>query len=67
MTMPEGDNFRGFKLVDAVKNGSVSESRVDDMVTRIMASWYKMGQDTDFSTPGIGMVSDIHYETSHDS
>ncbi|EGZ75467.1 glycoside hydrolase [Neurospora tetrasperma FGSC 2509] len=59
MTMPEGDNFWGFKLVDAVKNGSVSESRVDDMVIRIMASWYKMGQDTDFSTPGIGMVSDI--------
>ncbi|KAK3499907.1 glycoside hydrolase [Neurospora hispaniola] len=59
MTMPERDEFWGSKLVDAVKNGSVPESRVYDMVTRIMASWYKMGQDTHFPTPGIGMVSDI--------
>lgn len=59
MTMLEGDEFWGSKLVDTVKNGSVPESRVDDMVTGVMASWYKMGQDKDFPTPGIGMASDL--------
>lgn len=59
MTMPGGDDFWGSKLVDAVKNGSVPESRLDDMATRIVASWYKMGQDEDFPTPGIGMASDL--------
>ncbi|KAA8634208.1 hypothetical protein SMACR_06603 [Sordaria macrospora] len=59
MTMPGGDDFWGSKLVDAVKNGSVPESRLDDMATRIVASWYKMGQDENFPTPGIGMASDL--------
>lgn len=34
MTMPNGDEFWDSKLVDAVKNGSVPESRLTDMATR---------------------------------
>jgi len=28
-----------------VNNGSLAESRVTDMATRIVASWFQMGQD----------------------
>ncbi|KAI9487117.1 MAG: glycoside hydrolase superfamily [Benjaminiella poitrasii] len=54
MTMPgdvtfqSGDSYFGQNLTDAVNNNEVDESRVTDMVLRIVASWYKMGQDTDF-------------------
>ena len=40
----------GGNLTAAVNNGSLPESRVTDMATRLIASWYQMGQDV--STPG---------------
>jgi beta-glucosidase-like glycosyl hydrolase len=58
MTMPgngawsfAAPSFWGANLTTAVLNGSVPLSRVDDMVTRILAAWYQMGQDTDFPEP----------------
>jgi beta-glucosidase len=59
VAMPNADGFWGDLLVTAVNNGSVPESRIDDMAIRIIAPWYQMGQDTDFPTPGIGMPSDL--------
>ncbi|KAK4167973.1 family 3 putative glycoside hydrolase [Cladorrhinum sp. PSN259] len=59
VTMPNGDALWGSHLRDAVKNGSVPESRLDDMVIRTIASWYQLGQDKDFPTPGIGMALDL--------
>lgn len=47
MVMPDG-GYWGDNLTEAIKNGSVSESRLDDMVTRILASWYHLGQDQDY-------------------
>ncbi|XPS94951.1 Beta-glucosidase [Ascochyta lentis] len=41
----KGDSLWGPKLTQAVLNGSVPVDRVDDMVTRIVASWYQVGQD----------------------
>lgn len=58
MVMPNSKLW-GDKLVDAVRNGSVPEERLDDMATRIIASWYQMKQDEDFPTPGIGMPADL--------
>ncbi|SPJ75967.1 probable beta-glucosidase precursor [Fusarium torulosum] len=54
MVMPMG-GFWGENLTQAVENGTVKESRVTDMATRILAAWYLVGQDNDFPTPGIGM------------
>ena len=51
--------YWGNNLVQAVQNGSIPESRVTDMAVRIVAAWYKMGQDTTFPTPGFGMPSDL--------
>ncbi|KAG8160837.1 hypothetical protein KVR01_009101 [Diaporthe batatas] len=53
MTMP-GSDFNGGtilwgpELTKAVNNGQVTQSRVDDMVRRILAAWYLVGQDTGY-------------------
>ncbi|KAI0824217.1 beta-glucosidase [Trametes gibbosa] len=51
MTMP-GDKFFGAfstyfgsNLVDSVKTGNVTQARLDDMATRILAAWFMLGQD----------------------
>ncbi|KAF2163824.1 glycoside hydrolase family 3 protein [Zasmidium cellare ATCC 36951] len=43
LVMPDG-GYWGDNLTEAVKNGSVAESRLNDMVTRILAAWYHIGQ-----------------------
>ena len=55
MTMP-GDIFLvsyapyfqyfGAHLTAYIENGTIPEARVDDMATRILASWYLLGQDS---------------------
>ena len=54
MTMP-GDivffsntTYFGANLTEAVRNGSVPMSRVDDMATRIVGAWFLVGQDQGF-------------------
>ncbi|KAI0134389.1 glycoside hydrolase superfamily [Xylariales sp. AK1849] len=59
MVQPNAADLWGDTLVEAVKNGSVPEDRLDDMVTRIVAAWYQMGQDQDFPDPGVGMPPDL--------
>lgn len=43
-----GVSFWGPNLTTAVLNGSVPEWRLDDMATRVMASYFYLGQDKDF-------------------
>jgi len=43
--MPRGGNYFGYALLAAVQNESVSEARVNDMITRVMAPYYLLGQD----------------------
>ncbi|KAI3319521.1 glycoside hydrolase family 3 protein [Xylariaceae sp. AK1471] len=62
MTMPgtdfDGNNiFWGSKLSQAVSSGQVQQSRVDDMVRRILASWYVVGQDKSY--PSINLNSNV--------
>ncbi|PQE07866.1 beta-glucosidase M protein [Rutstroemia sp. NJR-2017a WRK4] len=54
MEMPSGIYF-GSYLYAAVTNGSVPLSRLDDMAMRIIATWYQMGQDANFTTRGVGI------------
>ena len=35
-------------LTAFVKNGTISEARVDDMAERIIAGWYLLGQDNNY-------------------
>ncbi|KAH6697136.1 beta-glucosidase [Plectosphaerella plurivora] len=59
VAMPVPHDFWGDRLVEAVRNGSLPEARVDDMVTRLLASWYHLGQDEAFPDPGVGMAKDL--------
>ncbi|KAI1154432.1 beta-glucosidase M [Nemania diffusa] len=58
MVMPNSDLW-GDELVKSVKNGSIPESRLDDMATRVIASWYQMKQDEGFPAPGVGIAPDL--------
>lgn len=53
--MPGGATTGGYRnqvggpaLIEAVRNGEVPESRVDDMATRFLAQYYLRGQDKDY-------------------
>ncbi|KAI8080068.1 glycoside hydrolase superfamily [Halteromyces radiatus] len=68
------DNFSpsyfGQDLVNAVKNGKVSESTVTDMAHRIVSAWYKMGQDKNFPNSSINVLDmtplgSINVEADH--
>ncbi|KAJ6579136.1 glycoside hydrolase family 3 protein [Mycena vulgaris] len=54
MTMPgditqnSGTSYFGTNLVNAVNSGSVSQARINDMATRILAAWYLVGQDSGY-------------------
>jgi beta-glucosidase len=57
MNMPGGINFLtptptyfGANITTALTNGSFAESRLDDMVRRIMTPYYFLGQDQGFPT-----------------
>ncbi|GAB1202925.1 hypothetical protein APSETT445_001549 [Aspergillus pseudonomiae] len=46
-----GTSYWAWELSRSVLNGSVPVERLNDMVTRIVATWYKMGQDKDYPLP----------------
>lgn len=50
MAMPSSSFWDSNKLAQAVSNGSMTSARLDDMVTRILAAWYRYAQ---LSTPGM--------------
>ena len=41
----DGNSYFGPELTRAVLNGSVPMDRMNDMVTRVVAAWYQLGQD----------------------
>ncbi|KAL4784125.1 glycoside hydrolase superfamily [Aspergillus varians] len=45
---PPGSIYWGDNLADAITEDSVPQERLDDMVTRVLASWYLLGQDEDY-------------------
>lgn len=53
--------FRG-NLTTAVQNGSVPESRLDDMIRRIMTPYFYLGQDQDY--PSVDPTSALLYGAS---
>jgi beta-glucosidase len=49
-----GDSLWGPHLTKAVLNSTLPISRLNDMVTRIVAAWYQLGQDDKTKYPGDG-------------
>ncbi|KAJ4248098.1 hypothetical protein NW762_012868 [Fusarium torreyae] len=60
--LPEGGNYEtslwGKNLTLAVQNGTLPEHRLDDMVIRVLAPYYKLGQDQRVKQPGLGFPTD---------
>ncbi|RAO66373.1 uncharacterized protein BHQ10_002385 [Talaromyces amestolkiae] len=46
-----GDSFWNYELSTAILNGTVPLERLNDMVTRIVATWFQLGQDDDYPEP----------------
>ncbi|KAJ7833847.1 glycoside hydrolase superfamily [Mycena olivaceomarginata] len=55
----------GSHLGEMVRNGSVPEARVDDMVIRTFAAYYKMGQDKGFPPMGIQANAKVNVQADH--
>ncbi|KAG8810290.1 hypothetical protein FRC17_002991 [Serendipita sp. 399] len=47
-TANSGQTYFGQTLVQQVQNGNVPQSRIDDLATRILASYYYLGQDSGY-------------------
>lgn len=62
--MPSAAFWADKALVKAIQNGSLPQTRVDDMATRILASFYHLGMDSpSYPALGIGLpavVKDPH-------
>lgn len=56
MAMPNSVWFDNDQLATAVQNGSVNATRLDDMATRILATWYRYA---DFETPGMSNYATV--------
>ncbi|KAG7286426.1 hypothetical protein NEMBOFW57_008736 [Staphylotrichum longicolle] len=52
LVMPNA-GFWGDDLLQAVNNGSVSEDRISDMATRILAPWFYLRQENAYPSPAI--------------
>lgn len=61
MTMPLATPYWGPHLLEAIRNGSVPESQIENMATRIIAAWYYSNQDGPSVPPvGVGLPHDLH-------
>jgi beta-glucosidase len=60
--MPGFDGLMGYSLLPAVQNGTISETRLNDMVVRILTPYYLLGQDQHYPShnSSLDMTGD-HY------
>ncbi|KAG9032819.1 hypothetical protein FRB95_000985 [Tulasnella sp. JGI-2019a] len=69
MVMPGGAaygetiSYFGPALVSAVQAGLVPESRLDDMATRILSSWYLLGQDKNYPPVNLNATVQGNHKT----
>jgi beta-glucosidase len=54
-----GNSYWMYELTRSTLNGSVPMTRLNDMATRIVATWYQLGQDADFPK--------VNFDTNSDS
>ncbi len=55
-----GFSYWMYEMTRSVLNGSVPMDRLNDATTRVVASWYKMGQDRNFPE------TNFHYKTRNE-
>lgn len=56
LMMPDAGLWKDNALIEAINNGTMDSERLDDMATRIIASWYLMGMDSaNYPPAGLGL------------
>lgn len=60
VVMPDG-GYWGANLTQAVSNGSVSTSRIDDMATRVLASMHFLHQEYSYPIPSVYTSTQKHF------
>ncbi|THH28092.1 hypothetical protein EUX98_g6098 [Antrodiella citrinella] len=71
MTMPgditfnSGTSYFGQNLTDYVLNGTIPQSRIDDMATRVLAGWYLLGQDTNYPAVSLNAFQSLDPANLH--
>ncbi|KAJ7762672.1 glycoside hydrolase superfamily [Mycena metata] len=55
----------GSHLLEMVNNGSVPEARVDDMVVRTFAAYYKLGQDKNYPAVTLSQNDNVNVQSDH--
>ncbi|CCM01675.1 uncharacterized protein FIBRA_03738 [Fibroporia radiculosa] len=63
ITLGSNTSYWGANLTAFVENGTIPMSRLDDMATRIMASYYFLGQDQNY--PNVSFNAFNYYDTVH--
>lgn len=63
MAMPSSAYWQDGNLTLAITNGSLAQTRLDDMATRIVAAWYRLDDVNSgaFENPGFGMPYNLSY------
>jgi beta-glucosidase len=64
--MPGRDGLMGVALVKAVQDGKISETRINDMITRLLSPYYLLEQDQGY--PTVDLDRDIlgdNYKINH--
>jgi len=61
MAMPASTYWENGNLSLSVSNGTIAQSRLDDMATRIIAAWYRLEEVNSpaFSDPGFGLPASL--------
>ncbi|KAK5108101.1 hypothetical protein LTR62_008755 [Meristemomyces frigidus] len=62
MAMPGSSYWQNGNLSQAVSNGTLSQSRLDDIATRIISTWYRLEElnSPAFSNPGFGLPASLN-------
>ncbi|CAF1052641.1 unnamed protein product [Adineta ricciae] len=65
--MPGSDGLMGMSLVEEVRKGKISESRIDDMIIRLLSPYYLLGQDQGYPTVDLDRdVLENHYQINRE-
>ena len=56
ITFSSGTSWWGANLTAFVENGTIADTRVDDMAERIIAAWYLLGQDENYPDGGFSRL-----------
>ncbi|KAI0083610.1 glycosyl hydrolase family 3 N terminal domain-containing protein [Irpex rosettiformis] len=71
MSMPgdisfgSGTSWWGQNLTDFVANGTIAQARLDDMATRILASWFFLRQDVDYPPVTFNVYNTLDGNNTH--